>query len=293
MLNVTPLLPPEVKALFDASGTPPDGLPPLYIGPRWRGQAVNGHWFDGYFFRTETGVVFSDVFEGLVDVSVLTGDELGCEANPGNLLAWDVITTVSELARGSGGRHVDTPINVGCINPTKVAGNRLSLYSINLEAVPDTWGPTVTSAHPRVTANNDAVFARFVQSLWQDVGDSRANYACKQADPQPTGGTPPLSKTDCGKLASRWSIARFKVDLCVAAAFYPASGYRNWICGLAADYVAAFESALPAAATGPDPYNRLGELKARVDVFQHVWDERFLKSLKPGGFCREQGACPP
>jgi hypothetical protein len=30
-----------------------------------------------------------------------------------------------------------------------------------------------------------------------------------------------------------------------------------------------------------------------VDVFQHVWDDRFLNSLKPGGFCREKGSCAP
>ena len=55
----------------------------------------------------------------------------------------------------------------------------------------------------------------------------------------------------------------------------------------------AFETALPANATGPDPYNRLGELQARTDVFQHAWDERFLKSIKPLGFCREKGTCAP
>ena len=32
----------------------------------------------------------TDVFEGLIDVSVLTGDELGCFADTANLLAWDV-----------------------------------------------------------------------------------------------------------------------------------------------------------------------------------------------------------
>ena len=79
----------------------------------------------------------ADVFEGLIDVSVLTGHELGCVADTGNLLAWDVISTVSELAKSVGGRYIDSMINVGCINPTKVAGTRLSLYSINLEMVPD------------------------------------------------------------------------------------------------------------------------------------------------------------
>jgi hypothetical protein len=57
--------------------------------------------------------------------------------------------------------------------------------------------------------------------------------------------------------------------------------------------VNAFEAALPAAATGPDPYNRLGELHNRVAVFEHVWDTRFMASLKVNGFCREKGTCAP
>jgi len=293
VLNVTPLLPIEVTSLFDASGTPPGGLPRLEIGPRWRGQAVNDHRIDAFFFKTESGVVFTDAFDGLIDVSVLTGSELGCVAVPGDLLAWDVITTVSEIAKSVGGRYMDTPVNVGCQNPTKSKNSRLSLFSINLEPAPDTFGPTIKSSGAKVTVNNDAVFARFVQSLWKDLGEVRSQYACKQADPAPAGGAAPLPSTTCRKLASLWSIADFKVKLCVNSAFYATNYYQSWICGLAADYVAEFEALLPAAASGPDPYNRLGELKARVDVFQHVWDERFLRSLKPGGFCREKGSCPP
>ena len=293
LLNVTPLLPPEITALFDASGRPPNGLPPLYIAPRWRGQAINGHWFDAFFFRVDDGLVFSDVFEGLIDVSVLTGHELGCEADPGELLAWDVITSVSELAPTAGGRHVDTMLNVGCVNPTKVAGTRLSLYAVNLEVVPDTYEPTVKSAMAKFTVNNDAVFARLVQSLWRDLGEARSNFACKQADPVPAGGMTPLSRTACKRLASLWAMAEVKVKLCVDATFHRASDLSARTCARARGLVDEFEAALPAEATGADVYNRLGELKARVDVFQHVWDERFIKSVKSGGFCREWGSCPP
>lgn len=284
LLNVTPLLPAEVTSLE---------LPPLYIGPRWRGQLINEHRIDGYFFKTETGVVFSDVFGGLIDVSVLTGDELGCEVIPGNLLAWDVITTVSELAKSVGDRYGDTPVNVGCQNPTKVAGSRLSLYSINLEVAPDTYGPTVKSYKAKITVNNDAVFARMVQSLWRDIGEVRAQFVCKQADPAPSGGVAPLSSALCKKLASLWSIADLKVNLCVNSAFYPSGSYQEWICGLAAKYVNDFETLLPGTPSGTDPYNRLGELKARVEVFQHIWVTRFLESLEADGFCSEKGSCPP
>jgi hypothetical protein len=293
ILNVKPLLPAEVTSLFDSSGTPPNGLPAMYVASEWRGQAVNDFWFDGLFFKTDAGFIFSDTFDGLIDVSVLTGNELGCVADLGDLKAWDMITTVSEQARSVDGRYIDSLINVGCVNPTKVKGTRLSLYSVNFEVAPDTFGPTIKSRQKRLTQNNDAVFARLVQSLWTDLGEIRANYACKQSDPVPAGGVAPLSKNLCKKLAVHWAIADLKVDLCVVAAFYPASSYQGWICGLASESVGTFESLLPAAATGPDDFNRLGELKTRVEVFQHVWEERFLNSLKPAGFCREKGTCPP
>ncbi len=292
-LNVKPLLPTEVTSLFDSSGTPPNGLPNLYVGSRWRAQSINSFWFDGYFFRTDTGIVFSNVFEGLIDVSVLTGHELGCFPDTNNLLAWDVIATVSELASSGATGHVDSMINVGCINPTKVAGTRLSLYSINFELARDTWGPTIISKTPTVTVNNDAVFARLVQSLWKDLGDVRSNFACRQADPVASGGLPPLSATVCSQLATLWSAAVGKIDACVVASFSPVSATGTRACAKAKTAVSDFEAALPAAAAGPDPYNRLGELKARTNVFQHVWDERFLLSIKAAGFCRERGTCPP
>ena len=109
----------------------------------------------------------------------------------------------------------------------------------------------------------------------------------------PPGGVAPLSQVQCTGLASLWRAADNKIRLCVNATFKPVSAQRGMLCSSARAGVDAFEAALPASATGPDVYNRLGELKARVDVFQHVWDERFLNSLKPGGFCRERGTCAP
>jgi hypothetical protein len=293
LLNVTPLLPPEVTSLFDGSGVPPEGLPPMYIGSGWRGQAGNDYWIDGLFFATDAGVVFSETFEGLIDVSELTGHELGCVPDPGNLLAWDVITSVSERAKSVNGRHADRVLNVGCINPTKVSGERLSLYSVNLEVAPDTFGPTIKSASPKLTVANDAVFARLVQSLWKDLNLAKNRYACRASDTVTSGGTPPLDAATCQALTTLWKAANSKIRQCVDASFYPTSAHGAAACAAAESRVAAFEAALPAAATGPDAFNRLGELKSRVDVFQHVWDERFLNSLTPGGFCREKGTCPP
>jgi hypothetical protein len=291
LLNVTKLLPPEVTSQFDSSGVPPGGLPPLWIDSRWKGQGAKQHVIPGFFFKTASGIQFIDVFEGEIDVSELTGSELGCF--PGtDLLAWDVIATGSEVAKSVGGRYVDTIINYDCVNPTKVKGTRLSIYSI-LETTPDTYGPTIKSPKPLVTVNNDAVFARLVETLWKDLGEVRANYACKQADPTPTGGQAPLSNAVCNTLSARWSEANKKIKDCVTKTFKPLTGIALGICEFARERVELFGAALPAVPTGPDPYNRLAELEGRLATFKHVWDERFLNSLKLAGFCSEKGTCSP
>jgi hypothetical protein len=292
LFDVTRLFSTEITTLFDSSGVPPNGLPPLWIDSRWKAQLAKDHLIHGFFFKTDSGIMFTDVFEGLIDVSVLTGDELGCVADPDDLMAWDVVATGSEVAKSVGGRHVDTIINTGCINPTKVSGTRLSLYSI-LEMTRDTYGPTIKSSKPLVTVNNDAVFARLVQSLWKDLGEIRANYACKQVDPVPTGGQAPLAPALCKTLASLWSQTDRKVKACIDETFKPITGIALGICEQARKYVDGFQAALPATTTRPDPYNRLSELHGRVEAFKHVWDTRFLQSIDVAGFCREWGTCPP
>jgi hypothetical protein len=132
-----------------------------------------------------------------------------------------------------------------------------------------------------------------VESLWKDLGEVRAEYACKQADPTPSGGQAPLSNPVCSTLAARWSDANKKIRDCVTKSFKPLTGYALGICEYARERVEKFGAALPATPTGPDPYNRLAELAARVETFKHVWDTRFMQSLKLAGFCRERGTCPP
>ncbi|MEX2149255.1 MAG: hypothetical protein WD793_03520 [Steroidobacteraceae bacterium] len=292
LFKVNDFLTTEVTTLFDASGEPPDGLPPLWIDNRWKAQSAKNHFIYGFFFKTAGSVQFTDVFEGEINVLQLTGSELGCDVDPNDLTDFDVIATASELARSIAGQHVDTIINTGCINPTKVSGTRLSLYSI-LEMTQDTYGPTITSSKPLVTVDNDAVFARLVASLWTDLGEIRANYACKQADPVPAGGQAPLAPALCKTLASLWSQTDRKVKACVDATFNPITGLALGICDQARKYVDDFGAALPATTTRPDPYNRLGELHGRVKVYQHIWDTRFLQSIKLAGFCAERGTCAP
>ena len=294
LLNVTPLLPEDVASLFDSSGVAPNGLPPLNISHLYRGQQTNQYRFDAFFFKSAEGVVFLDTFDGEFDVAKLTGTELGCIPVPGQLLKWDVITTVSETYKSVGGRYIDAITNVGC-GTTKIVNKRLSLLPYNLEIVPDTFDPTIKSRTPVVTINNDAVFARLTQSLWNDVGALRNDYACKQADPVPNGGTPPLSSSDCKKLAGTWSVAEFTLNLCVATAFFPKNALGTWLCDYARKSVTDYAAALPDTATGPDVANRLGEQKAQVATFLHVFDTRFLPSIPDRGFCREKNlnSCPP
>jgi hypothetical protein len=288
LFDISRLFSTEITTLFDESG----GLPPLWIDSRWKAQSAKDHMIHGFFFKTESGVTFTDVFGGEINVLELTGSELGCNFDINDLTDFDLIATVSELAKSIAGQHVDTMINTGCINPTKVSGSRLSLYSI-LEITKDTYGPTIKSTQPLVTVNNDAVFARLVQSLWKDLGAIRADYACKQAD-SPTGGPAPLTAAQCKKLASLWSQVDNKIKLCIEASFAaPVSGKALGQCELARTLADDFTAALPANATGPDIYNRLGELEGRSAVFKHVWDTRFLNSIKASGFCREFGTCQP
>lgn len=292
-LNIKSLLPPDVISHFDTSGMAPTGLPALYVSSRWRGQFINDFWINGLFFVTETGVQFRDTFEGLIDVSQMTGQELGCFTDLDDLYAWDMMASVSERARSISGRHVDRLINVGCENPTKVSGERLSAYFVNFEIVRDTFASTIHSTKPKLTVNNDAVFARLVELLWKHQGEILANFACKLADPAPSGSGPPLTKPVCFQLLYLWGRADSKIKHCVRTAFDSASAFRTLTCNAARDFVDEFGAALPASPTGSDRYNRLAEMGARVEAFLHVWDERFLNSLKPGGFCREKGTCPP
>lgn len=294
-LNVTPLLPKEVRSLFDDSGVPPNGLPPLLMSRQFRAQERNDFVFEAFFAVTEAGVHFRDTFTLELDVPVLEGvpESLGCVPDAGNLIAWDVMSTVSERYRttdidGDGdAEHVDMPTNVGCINPTKTQGTRLSLLPYNLEVTPDTYGPTAQSADKSVTVGNDAVFARLIQSLYGDLEFVRREMACIQVDSSPAGGPAPLAASVCSALAAKWLNGKVKLDKCIEAAFQPKQSSGDENCQSFASQLTNYRASLPATTALSDVANRLGELKTRVDVIRHVYDTRFLPSITTAGFCRE------
>jgi len=288
-LNVTPLLPKEVR-LFDNSGVPPNGLPPLLISRQYRAQDRNNFVFEAFLAITEAGVQFRDTFTAEFDVPVLeeVPASLGCVPDAGNLLAWDVMTTVSENFKTIDDQYVDMLTNTGCINPTRTSGERLSLLPYNMEIAPDTYGPTILSPIRSVTIGNDAVFARLVQSLYDDLEYVRRELACKQVDPVPSGGPAPLSTTVCGTLANSWQNGKQKLDKCINAAFQPKQSSGDENCQSFVSQLTNYRASLPATPSASDVANRLGELKVRVDVIRHVFDTRFLPSIPAAGFCREK-----
>ena len=285
-LNITPQLPEDVTSLFDSSGIAPNGLPPLYISNQYRGQGVNQFRFEALFFKTGSAVTFLDTLGGEIDVLRLAGSALGCLPVAGELRAWDVVATVSELYRSVGGRYIDTLTNSGC-GTTQIVLSKKSALPYNLEVAPDTLFSGT------VTVNNDAVFARLVQSLNSDLETIRRDFACTQADPDPIGGIAPLASGICSTLGKIWASGKLKLDKCIAAAFQPKASASNENCQSFRSQLTNYRTNLPVSASGPDPANRLGELKARVQVIFHVFDTRFAASIPPNGFCREKNTCPP
>jgi hypothetical protein len=292
LLNVTPLLPKEVRSLFDDSGVPPNGLPPLLISRQYRAQARTDFVFEAFFAVTEAGVRFRDTFTAEFDVPVLEGvpESLGCLPDAGNLLAWDVMTTVSEKFKTIDDQYVDMLTNIGCRNPTKTSGGRLSLLPYNLEIAPDTYGSTILSTVKSVTTGNDAVFARLVQSLYDDLDYVRRELACQQVDAG-GGPAPPFSASVCNTLSSTWQNGKLKLDKCVSAAFQPKQSAGDENCQSFVSQLTNFRASLPATTSASDVANRLGELKTRVDVIRHVFDTRFLPSIPAAGFCKEKSTC--
>jgi hypothetical protein len=290
-LNVTPQLPEDVTAGFPLSG--PGSLPNLYISQRYRGRDEQGYKFDALFFKTEEGVYFTGTYTGEFDVSKLTGFELGCDPYPKNspkpkYFEWDTVTTVSETWIGVGGRNIDTLINVGCRNPTKVSGGRTSLFPI-LEIAPDTYGPTIKSTTSSVTLNNDGAFARLTQSLYDELKSALDQYTCAQIDSPP--GAAPLSPTVCSNLRTIWSAGKPKLDKCVNAAFQPKSSASNENCQAFRIKFDEYKVALPTTPSGTDLANRLAEQYYRWEVIKHVFETRFLPSIPSNGYCRENNKC--
>ena len=283
-LNVTPLLPREITVLYDSSGVPPKGLPRMLVSPEYRGQQLNGYVFEAFFGMPQAGLQFNRPFNGEFDVLKLAGTHLGCgfdysEAAKPNR-AFDVVTTVSEQFFSAGGpgtlanasnpdRHVDTLLNTGCFNPTKVSGTRRSLYPYNLEVTPTT----------------DAVFANLLVKLYDDLEETRAELACTQRD---TTGAPPMRANLCSTLASQWANGKDKLTKCIGASTQPKQSSGDQNCSAFRSQLTNYRSSVAnATAVGPDPANRVSEIKVRAEVLLTFFDQRFLPSIPINGFTNQ------
>ena len=299
LLNVTALFPHAILDLFDASGVPPEGLPNLLISRQYIATSRTDFLFDAFFYVTEPGVQFQDTFTAEFDVPVLEGGEPSldrCNPDPGDLIAWDIMTNVNERYRSTSidgdntGEYVDTLTNIGCRNPTKTLQKGISLIPYNLAVNEDTYGFTVLSPAVKVvTEGNDAVFARLVQNLYDDLEFVRREEACKTVDA--TSGQPPISSSVCNTLASRWANGKIKLDSCIDAAFQPKQSTADQNCQSFLSQLSNYRAAIPATTPVRDIANRVGELRMRVDVINHVFTTRTLASMTTTGFCREKN--PP
>jgi hypothetical protein len=297
-LNVTPLLPDVVVKAFKASGLRTDGLlPPLLISKQYRAQKRTGYLFEAMFVLPQKDVVYVDTFASEFKVPELEGtsraynycDNSSADPARWNPNKWDIATRVSEQYESVDHNYVDALTNVGC-NSIRGGLQGMSLLPYDLQVNTDTWGKKFgsSSSSPALTTDNDAVFARLVQSLVDDLGRVQNEQVC-------TPGL--LTPNVCSTLSYRLSDAKHELnDECVVGSFLPVSPYTHQHpyysdCLEAIERLEQFKAALPPATLLVDTANRLGELKVRVDVILHVFRDRFLPSVPVNGFCREDNNC--
>lgn len=304
-LNVAPLLPQDIKDLFDQSGKKPTGLPPMWMSPRYRAQAGENYYFEALFGITEPTVQFRKRFTVELDIGDpnLIGDKLGCgvaqtpTALPFN--QWDIITTVSERFTNVGGprnivvdtadtsqaddvyegEHADMLLNSGCFNPTSGSGTRWSMYSYGLELAEDVQtGSTWSYSSAKVYLGN------MLKSLHANLFDMQTRLACANADAVAnTGMLPanqPVSPGTCTGLANSLTSTTDKLNKCVLATYDPKTSAIDQNCNAFetqfSNYLTTVNSLSP---FGTDPANRVGELAARADVIWYIYQKHFLPAF--------------
>jgi hypothetical protein len=315
MLNLKPLLPAEVKALFPGGNVPPANQP-LLISNTVRGQADRFYVFDAFFAVTAPGVRFNDTFRFGFDVPLLDDptaslplpgvpqkgrrclptDGLGSlDDRPRSLLDWDVQVRVSEKAPSVGGRFVGEITNVDCENPSMSEEVSFSVLPYTLEASPHTYSwvigadgrvppLAVRQSSRRLVLDNDAVFAKLVRQLYDDLETIRSTYVC------PTGGTALVSPASlCSTLKSIYDNADDKLNKCIEAAYAPKQSRGSENCQSFLSQLGNYLASVPANTLSIDTANRAGELKSRARTLAHIFQTRFLPSIDAttNGFCKE------
>ena len=319
-LRVERLLPLEVLELFDATTTPTLANLALRIGPQYRARPDRDNTFDGFFGRTEDGVQFRGTFDLDFDIRELLGEDPAAtptrcgyqndrdvsSRDPSN---WDVILTVSERvpvagstngpAQQPGGTLLNREVlvNTDCENPTSGSGTRWSLYAYGLMQTACTVDNTVPEPDDLPYQCNTS-FVDLTSRLFDDLERARALTACRDVDRNPKypdgSPRPPLTGATCASLASNWANARDKLTKCLDATQQPKISSLSQNCQAFTSQFTQYKNVLNAAVvngaiddndvqTG-DVANRLGELKARVKVFEYVYKYQMLPSVPAGGF---------
>ena len=302
-LDLSKVLPADITDQFPTLGTAPPGLPPLLVPPNYRGQASKDFLFGLFFGITPEGTVFINTFDSEWDVAGLSGAELGCQlgyprGTPlGELLSQDVLVTVSERYIAAGGpagvgapapgahdyRYVGTIINNGC-GSTRGGGVRWSAVAYDLEI----------AHNPTPADDQDDVFADLLERLFGEIGVTQRDIACRARVDAPDSA--PLPPAVCANLDKLFADASVKLGRCLAAArgsgtpsLLPPPAVIDFYCSRFAASLKTYRDALaliPPGTPDQDPANRIGELKLRAEVFDHVFVERFLPSVPSGGFTR-------
>ncbi|NJD30508.1 MAG: hypothetical protein FIB04_01295 [Gammaproteobacteria bacterium] len=283
-LDVRKLLPKDVTDQF---ATP---LPQMLLQSQYRAQVSSGRYtFDGFFGIPDKGVQFRDTFDLELYIKDLAGAELGCPSPTGTspvspwppgsvgpLLPWDLTVRISEKALTVGG---PTPLsytgilaNVGC-GSTKNSGGSFSIYAFNLE----------------LTARDNLTFVKLLVSQFYDL--YYAQHRTAMVDQDGNVGGVPLTSTVVPNLAQNldniWYNAKDKLSTCIAGSNAPKKNEAVSNCQAFDSQMANYFNAIPAC-TSDDPCydvaNRRGELKARVRTIRHVFNDRVLPSMPPGGF---------
>jgi hypothetical protein len=271
------LLPSEIRQAF------PD-LPAMWISPQYRGQNERGYKFDALLGVPKAGVQFKDTFQLEFETDKLAGGASRCPPAPDKLTEWDVVTTVSEKYQtfsNSDLNYNDTIVNSYC-GGTGTGGGRWSIYSYTLEPSTDTI--SVYNGTVYLNVNDDAVYAKMVDRLYDDLGRTQDTFVC------PSTGT--QLATSCSTLQSTWANGRDKLTKCIGASTQPKQSSGDQNCQSFSSQLSQYQSAIAAVpANTADLANRIGELKARTQTVRHIFDTKFLPSIPLAGFC-ENPAVP-
>jgi hypothetical protein len=186
-------------------------------------------------------------------------------------------TTVGGLANG-GRQHTDMLVNTDGCEPQDppLAGTRWSMFAYGLGMAPDRDDPST----PTGVRYSDSVLAKLTLSLFKDLGETIDTYACLNNDPGGTGA--PVGATDCTNLKANWFNTNDKLTKCVESSTEPLNSTEIRTCNaFEVQYApfAALVNGLVKSPTASDPANRVGELKARLEVFRYVYDSQFKPSI--------------